>query len=341
MDQITIRDIAKLSGLSVSTVSRAINNHPDINEKTRAKVMNTIKEYHYVPNNSARNLKRSETNTIAVLIKGISNTLFTDMIEVLEREISQKKYSFILQHVEEFEDEAEVALQLEKEKRLKGIIFLGGVIDRQDERLRRLSVPFVFSTVEPVDEENEYASVSVDDVKESRRMVDYLCDCGHTRIALLAAGQKDVSVGMRRQKGYMESLENHGIPCDDSLIFWTREGLPTFSMESGYQLTKELLESGRDFTCIYAISDNIAIGACKALFDAGKRIPEDYSVAGFDGLPLSTYYEPSITTVRQPCQEMAKATVDLLFDLMKEKTVEKKQIFEAELVIGKSTRTLL
>ncbi len=340
MDQMTIKDIARLCGMSVSTVSRAINNHPDISEETRTKVMETIQTYNYVPNNSARNLKRSETNTIAVLIKGISNPLFADMIEVLEREINKNKYSFVLQHVEESEDEAEVALQLEKEKRLKGIIFLGGVIDRENERLHQLGVPFVFSTVEPIDAENEYASVAVDDVKESCRMVDYLCECGHTRIAFLAAGEADVSVGKHRLKGYLESLESHHIPYDESLVCWTREGMPTFSMESGYQLTKELLASGKEFTCIYAISDNVAIGACKAIFDAGKRVPEDYSVAGFDGLPLASFYEPSITTVRQPRQEMAKATVGLLFDLMKKKQVKKRLVFDAELVKGESTAVL-
>lgn len=125
MERLTIIDIAKLCGVGVTTVSRAINNHPDINEETKAMVMKVIKENHYVPNNSARNLKRSDSKTIAVLIKGISNPFFSPMIKVFEKEIQRKKYSFILQRVDENQDEIEVAIELEKEKRLKGIVFLG------------------------------------------------------------------------------------------------------------------------------------------------------------------------------------------------------------------------
>ena len=114
MEQITIKDIARLCGVGVSTVSRAINNHPDINEETKQMILETIRKYNYVPNNSARNLKRSDSKTIAVLIKGISNPFFADMIQVFEREINRKKYSFVLQHVEEDEDEVDVSIQLEK-----------------------------------------------------------------------------------------------------------------------------------------------------------------------------------------------------------------------------------
>ena len=99
VEQITIKEVAKLCGVGVSTVSRAINNHPDINEETKQKVLETIQKYNYVPNNSARNLKRSDSNTIAVLIKGISNPFFSEIIQVFEREITKQKYSFVLQHV--------------------------------------------------------------------------------------------------------------------------------------------------------------------------------------------------------------------------------------------------
>ncbi|MCD7714974.1 MAG: LacI family transcriptional regulator [Lachnospiraceae bacterium] len=341
MEQITIKEVARLCGVGVSTVSRAINNHPDINEETRRKVMETIEKYNYVPNNSARNLKRSESNTIAVLIKGISNPFFGDMIRILERETNENNYTFVLQHVEEFEDEVDVALRIEKEKRLKGIVFLGGVTNRTDEKLRQLSVPFVLSTVDTADMDNEYPSVSVDNEKESRKMVDYLCECGHKRIALLTSVKADASVGMLRQRGYQEALQARGIAYDERLVRWTPDDLETFSMESGYRLTKELLESGEEFTCIYAISDRMAIGACKALFDAGKRIPADCSVAGFDGLDMAFYYEPSITTIRQPRREMAEATIRLLFDLIKEKQVKSRLIFDGELMVGTSTAEMI
>ncbi len=340
MEQITIKEIAKMCGVGVSTVSRAINNHPDISEETRQKVLEIIHKYNYIPNNSAQNLKRSASDTIAVLIKGISNPFFSDMIRVLEHETSRKKYSFILQHVEESEDEVDVAIRLEKEKRLKGIVFLGGITDRTDEKLKQLNIPFVLSTVDMTAADDRYAIVSVDHKKESRKMVDYLCDCGHKKIALLTARKADSSVGLQRYKGYREALDAHGIEFDEGLVEWTPDELQTFSMDAGYQLTKSLLDSGKEFTCIFAASDRMAVGACKALFDAGKRIPEECSVAGFDGLEYASYYEPSITTMRQPRKEMAEATIALLFDLINKEPTEKRLIFNAELIIGKSTAAL-
>ena len=340
VEQITIKEVAKLCGVGVSTVSRAINNHPDINEETKQKVLETIQKYNYVPNNSARNLKRSDSNTIAVLIKGISNPFFAEIIQVFEREITKQKYSFVLQHVEEFEDEIDIAIQLEKEKRLKGIVFLGGLSYHTEEKLKQLTIPFVISTVDVTELGSEYASVTVDNTKESRKLVDYLCGCGHKRIALLAASQKDESIGKLRLTGYRQALEARGIPYDEKLVMWTKENLPTYSMENGYALAKELLESGRDFTCIFAISDSVAIGACKALFDAGKRVPEDCSVAGFDGLGIAEFYQPSITTIRQPRMEMAEATIRLLFDMIEGLEVTKRQVYDAELIIGQSVRTV-
>ena len=146
MEQITIKEIAKICGVGVSTVSRAINNHPDINPETKKKILDTITEYQYIPNNSARNLKRSESNTIAVLAKGISNPLFGAMVQMLERDILGKQYLFVLQQVDEEENEIEAAIRLEKEKRLKGIIFLGGASHPREDLLHQLTVPYVICT---------------------------------------------------------------------------------------------------------------------------------------------------------------------------------------------------
>ena len=115
---ITIKDIAKMCRCGISTVSRALNNHPDINEETKNKIMAIVKEYNFVPNNSARNLKITDSKTIAILIKGIANPFFMKMIKVMEDEIQRQKYSLILQHVDYDQDEVNVAIELEKEKKL-------------------------------------------------------------------------------------------------------------------------------------------------------------------------------------------------------------------------------
>lgn len=343
MERITIIDIAKMCGVGVTTVSRAINNHPDISEDTKAMVMKVIKENHYVPNNSARNLKRSASKTIAVLIKGITNPFFNHMIKVFEQEIQRKKYSFILQRVDENQDEIEVAIELEKEKRLKGIVFLGGYFSHSKEKLNQLTVPFVLSTIGMTSEFdlNDYSSVSVDDFKESYKMTDYLIHQGHTQIALITAPMDDVSIGKLRYEGYKKALEDQGLAINEQLIWSMKEEIESYTMENGYTVTKELLQSQEEFTAIFAISDNLAVGACKAIFEAGKRVPEDYSVAGFDGLDISFYYNPSLTTIRQPVVEIAEETIKILFDLIHKKITHAHKVFPADLVVRESTRSIL
>ena len=132
MANLTIKDIAKICGVGISTVSRAINDDPGINQNTRKRILKVIKEYNYVPNNSARNLKMTESNTIALLIKG--------MLKIFEEELKKHEYTFLLHAVGEDQDDVSVAVQLAKEKRLKGLIFLGGQMDYLDTRLEEIGV---------------------------------------------------------------------------------------------------------------------------------------------------------------------------------------------------------
>ena len=237
-----IKDIAKICGVGVSTVSRAINNHPDINPETKEKILNTIKEYGYVPNNSARNLKRVDAKAIAVLVKGISNPFFSNMIKVIEKECKKKHYSMELSHIESDEDEVDAALKVVKEKRLRGIIFLGGLFSHSDEKLRKLNVPFVFSTAGSIPEnisKNQYSNIGVDDRKESARMVDYLIGLGHEKIAMVVAEADEESIGKLRLDGYFESLQAHNIAINPKLVFETSDDIGHFSMENG-ELTNTL-----------------------------------------------------------------------------------------------------
>ncbi len=342
MESVTIKDIARMCGVGISTVSRAINNHPDINQETREMIMQVIKEYNYIPNNSARNLKRSASRTIAVLIKGISNPFFSNMLKVFEKEIQGKRYSFLLHRVEEREDEIDIALELAKEKRLSGIVFLGGYFSHSEEKLEQLKVPFVLCTTGVTEKINKayYSCVSVDDYKESYKIVDYLCKLGHKKIAIIAGVPGDESIGKLRFDGYVKALKDNDIPLKKELVCHMKEEIETYSMKNGYIVTKELLESKEEFTAIYTISDSMAVGACKAIFEAGKKIPEDYAVAGYDGMDISYYYHPSITTIKQPVKEMAEEAIRILFDIIHKKKEQESIIFPADLVVGASTKKI-
>lgn len=337
----TIKDIAKICGVGVSTVSRAINNHPDINPETKEKIMSTIKEYGYVPNNSARNLKRVDAKAIAVLVKGIANPFFTNMIKVIEEECKKKHYAMELTHIESGEDEVDVALKVVKEKRLRGIIFLGGLFSHSDEKLQKLTVPFVFSTAGSIPEnisKNQFSNIGVDDRKESAKLIDYLIEQGHEQIAIIVAEADQESIGQLRLEGYKDAYKAHKLALNEKIILQTDDDIGHFSLENGYRTAKRLLETGEKFTALYAVSDTLAIGASRALMEEGYKIPDDISVAGYDGIEMGGYITPSLTTVRQPVEEIAKATVKLLFDIIAGKKGHQHITYDAELMIRESTK---
>lgn len=340
MEEITIKDIARMCGVGVSTVSRAMNNHPDINPETKQKVMDVIKTYGYIPNNSARNLKRTEAKSVAVLVKGMTNPFFSSMIKVMEAEIKRQKYAMVLHHVDHAEDEVDVALELIKEKRLQGIIFLGGYFHHAEEKLEKLNVPFILSTVGCMPEnmsKHQYSSLAVDDEKESCKMVSYLIEQGHEKIAILCAETADQSIGQLRLLGYQRALKEHGIEADQELICRMKQDIEAYSYQNGYAMTRELLAKRDDFTAVFAISDIMAMGACRAIVEEGKRVPQDIVVAGFDGIEAGDYFIPSITTIKQPVEKIARETTKLLFEILSGGKTHQHRIYEAALMVKEST----
>lgn len=207
-------------------------------------------------------------------------------------------------------------------------------MDYPEEEMNMIGIPYVLCTVAVNMEKpkRNCISVSIDDEKESYRAVDYLCKKGHKRIAIITGRETDYAVGGLRLAGYIQALKDNGIEYDAELIRYMKSDLPEYSCANGYQVAKELLASGIEFTAIYAISDLVAFGAYKAVFDAGKRIPEDYSVMGFDGLEITKYFNPSLTTMMQPCSQMAKHSIELLMKAIDGDTDKKQIIFDAELL---------
>lgn len=342
MSGITIKEIAKRCGVGVSTVSRALNDHSDINPETKKRILAVIKETGYIPNNSARNLKRIDAKCIAVLVKGITNPFFTPMIEVVEHDTEERGYALVLRHVEAYEDEVDVALELEKEKRLRGIIFMGGSARHSAEKMKKLNVPVVFATIGSDISEglsrNSYSTVSVDDALESRKMTEYLIGLGHKKIAILTEGNDSPSIVKQRLEGYMQALRDNNIPINDKLIRCVDKRI--YSMRNGYDTTIKLIESGEKFTALYCISDVLALGALRALADKGIRVPEDVSVAGFDGQEMSQYCIPRLTTIRQPLYDISKETMRLIFDIIEGERGHRHIVFPGDLIEGESTKEI-
>ncbi len=310
----TIKDIAKICGVGVGTVSRAINHQPGVRPETREYILKVVEEQGFVPNNSARNLKAAETHTIALLIKGIGNIFFQEMLRIFEQELQKLEYSYVVVPVAENQDEAKVAVELIHDRRLCGIIFLGGLIADINPDYEEINVPCVRCTVANpnVTVGSKELSVAIDDRQEAKRAVEYLIKCGHKRIGILAARESDNSVGSMRLAGYREALAAAGIPFDEQLVAHMVDELPEFTTASGYGTTKTLLESGVEFTALFTLSDMMAFGAYKAIKEKGLRIPQDISVMGFDGLSLTEFFYPPLTTMSQPAEQMVVASIEVL-----------------------------
>ena len=316
----TIKDIARECGVGISTVSRVLNNKPDVSEEVRKKVLAAVETNGYIPNNSARDLVKSRSDAIGVVVRGTGNLFFSDMLKVIAAEIDRRGYDMILRFLATDEDEVKAGAILEREKKLRGLLFLGGRFNYTPAEMSLIGVPYVccsytnsFGTLR----ESDFSSVSIDDFKTAYEAVSLLIAAGHSRIAAFFDACDDHSISELRYDGYCAALKKNGIPVDPALVVQTGG----FEMEDGYRSMKSLIESGAGFTAAFVEADMMAIAAIKALHDCHKRVPEDCSVIAIDGLKLSEYTSPTLTTMIQPGEEIARESVRILMDMI-EKGIE-------------------
>ncbi len=337
---INIRDIARIAGVGVSTVSRVINNHPDVKEQTRERVLEIIRENNYIPNNSARNLKKNNTKNIGVLIKGVFNPFFSEMLDLISKRISKAGYSMILEHHDYLsDDEMSNLISIIKEKRLQGVICLGGnFTEVKNDDFDEINVPVVLTSINHKygKELSNFSSVSIDNEKSAYSATKYLIDCGHKNIAIILGDEYDIGISYRREAGYLKALNDNGIQFNKEYKI-----LGNYNYRGAYDKTIKFLEDHNEVTAIFAISDIMAVGCAKAIKDKGLVVGKDISIMGFDGMDISEFYNPTITTVIQPKVEMAKISVDLLLDLMANKTENKHIILNTELIIRESTNSII
>lgn len=334
-----IRDIARISGVGVSTVSRVLNNHPDVKESTRENVLRVIKESNYVPNNSARILKQNNTKNIGVLVKGVFNPFFSELINVIGSKINENKFSMILQQNDyALEQEVENIISFIKEKRLQGIICLGGnFIDLDEDSFKNIDIPIVLTSVNTVSLQgrDKYSTVGINNLQSAYDATEYLIKKGHKNIALMLGEENDFCVSWWRYKGYIKALQDNNIEVNDDNLL-----IGDYDSEIAYKETIKFLKRRKDITAIFAISDFMAMGVAKAVIDTGLVIGKDISIMGFDGMDVSCYYNPGITTIKQPKKEMAIKSVEILFELLKGIGKNKHVLLDTELIERESCADL-
>lgn len=336
----TIKDIAKKCGVSVSTVSRVLNNRPDVSDAVRAQVMAMVESSGYIPNDSARDLVRSRSDTIGVVMRGIGNLFFSDLLKIVSREIDQRGYTMVLRQIDSDADEVLAGAMLEREKKLRGLIFLGGRFDYTQETVASIGVPYVccsytncFGTLP----DSIYSSVSIDDFRTAYQAVSHLIQLGHRKIAALVPSTSDRSISELRCNGYLAALGDYGISFDASLLVETGG---CFGMAETYKGMSSLLESNKNFTAVLTLSDTAAIAAIKAIRDHNRRVPEDCSVIAIDGLIVSEYTVPTLTTMVQPAEEMGRQAVDILVDILEKGSCCRHVRLDATLRKGGSVKPL-
>lgn len=336
----TIKDIAKACGVGVSTVSRVLNNRPDVSDDVRQRVLEFVDSCGYIPNNSARDLVRSRSDAIGVVVRGTGNLFFAEMLKTISSLIEKSGHTMVLHFIDSDADEVKAGAILEREKKLIGLIFLGGRYDYTPSELTLLGVPYVccsytnrFGSLR----DEDFASVSIDDYSAALTAVEHLISLGHKRIAALVPSCHDRSVSELRYKGYRDALKKHSIAYDPALVVETDGG---FEMPAAYTGMVELLNSGVKFSAVFAISDTVAIAAMKAIEDKGYSIPQDISVIGIDGLVVSEYSNPTLTTLVQPAEEMGRESVEMLLSLLEGERISRHLLIEPALRAGASVRKL-
>ena len=334
-----IRDIAKLCGVGVSTVSRVLNNHSDVKDSTREKVMKVIRESNYVPNNSARMLKQNNTNNIGLLVKGVFNPLFSEMTNIIANKINKSKYTMILeQNAYKLFDDFETLQAFIKEKKLRGVICLGGDFETVSKsRLVSLTVPVVLTSVDILFKEQDtgYSSVGIDNQEAAYKATKYLIELGHKHIAVMIGDENDLGISWSRLKGYRKAIEENNIEFNTNNIL-----VGDYNSAKAYKVTRNFLRERKDITAFFSISDVMAVGVAKAIVDEGLKIGDDISLIGFDGMDISEFYNPGISTVKQPKVEMAEKSADLLLELLNGKSDNQHIILNTELILRDSCKEL-
>lgn len=307
----TIKDIARLSGYSLGTVSRVLNNHPDVSEKAKEKVLAVVEEYGFQPNANAKHLKMQTLSAIAVLVKGTQNLLFADILEQVQSLLQSSGEDVYAAYLDEDADEVQYALQLTQLRHPKGFLFLGGDLEYFKEEFSGITVPAVLLTnnARNLGFKN-LSSFTTHDVNAAEQVIDYLYQRGHRRIYVLGGNRSSTQISAKRLLGVQQAMERHGLPCDLERIHEPCR----YSMEDGYQGARRLLERAPDLTALYALGDVIALGAVRAIRDLGLRVPEDISVVGYDGTAFSRYSVPRLTTIRQDTAQLAQRGVQALLD---------------------------
>ncbi|AOH55001.1 LacI family transcriptional regulator [Peribacillus muralis] len=331
----TIKDIAKVAGVSVTTVSRALNGYFDVNEKTKQKILAVAKELNYSPNTLARGLVMKKSKTIGLLVSGMSKENIKDnfTFEVLcgiNETASTLGYDLILFNTNTTKQREKTYTQLCRERRVDGAIVQG--IRKDDPYLKEIlesDIPCVLIDI-PI-QTDSVGYVTTDNVSGAKKAIEHLIQLGHKNIGMIN-GHEGAYVSEERLKGFMEKHTEYNLPVNKE---WIVDG--AFEEDASERVTYKLLEEYKEIDALFCASDVMALGALKACHKLGKTVPDDISIVGYDNITLASYCLPPLTTIGQEVYKIGSEAADLLIKMLEDKPTDLSRYVDTNLIIRDST----
>jgi LacI family transcriptional regulator len=335
--KLTIKEVAQEAGVSIATVSRVLNGKDRVKKTTREKIEAAIGKLNFKPDQAARSMINNQTKMIGLLVPQLSNEFWGLLAEVIQEQLWNKGYSVLICATGTNPDKESMFLQSFIERRVDGVIYgaSSAFANKNNtesplQLLKEQGIPVV-----AMDQVTGYHCVVGDGIAGSLLAVEHLLQLGHTRIAYIGGW----SVSTVRELGYRGALLEHNMVADEALIIRSTEDVVNFS-QYGYQAMKQLVDSGTAFTAAFCANDLVAIGAMRALKESGLKVPEQIAVVGYDDINIAALYDPALTTIHQPIEEMGTAAVKLLLELLQEGSelsMPRKIMLQSKLIIRESS----
>ncbi|SKC63962.1 LacI family DNA-binding transcriptional regulator [Maledivibacter halophilus] len=313
---VTIKDVAKKANVSISTVSRVINDSKPVSDEIKHRVLKVIEETGYTPNPVARSLVMKKSQLIGVVVPSISNFFIGEVLNGIEEIGKMYNYDILLCNTYGELNQELRYLNLLKSKQVEGIIFMTWELkEEHKEFFNKEDIPIVMINRDT--SEFNITSVSIDHQKAAYEMTKYLIDKGHKKIALIRGRIENYVFGIDQYKGYAKAMEENNLEIDQRLIKNCE-----FKLELAYEAVQEMIEDDILPTAIFATADSMAFGAINSLIDSGYKVPEDVSVVGFHDIKLASIYRPKLTTIRQPLYDIGAVSIRAIVKKIKGEEIE-------------------
>ena len=332
----TIKDVAKMAEVSISTVSRVINDSKPVSPEARRRVLKAIEELGYKPNEIARSLVTKKSNLIGVIVDDIGNSYVAQIVRGIEEIGRMYKYDIVLCSSYGSEETELRFIQLLMQKQVEGIIMVSEIANIQiSEQINKLNIPFVY--LNRFYNVIETPTVAIDNEVASNLMIEHLRELGHKNILYISQNKDvDLTIEKYKIKGYTDAVKSIG---SEPFIY----SVDGYKMESGYNAGNEILEIIRKnkITSVFCCQDEIAIGLINYFYDSNIKVPDEISVVGFGDISLASIYRPKLTTIKEPYYDLGAVAIMRILKELKGEVVDAQTLkLPVQLMIRESAKKI-